>query len=106
MRDDSFRDFVLDQLRDLGPVECRRMFGSYGLYHGGVFFGIISAGRLYFKTDSTARAEYERRGMAPFQPSAKQTLKSYYEVPVEVVEDDEQLADWARRAIESQAAGG
>jgi TfoX/Sxy family transcriptional regulator of competence genes len=48
MPDDSFRDFVLDQLRDLRQIDCRRMFGSYGLYHGGVFFGIISKGRLYF----------------------------------------------------------
>jgi DNA transformation protein len=104
MRDDSFRDFVLDQLRDLGHIECRRMFGSYGLYHGAVFFGIISSGRLYFKTDTATQPEYERRGMAPFQPSAKQTLKSYYEVPVEVVEDDEQLVNWARRAVESQVS--
>ena len=104
MRDDSFRDFVLDQLHDLGQIDCWRMFGSYGLYHGGVFFGIISKGRLYFKTDPLTRPEYERRGMAPFQPSAKQTLKSYYEVPVEVVEDDEQLVDWARRAVESQVS--
>ena len=106
MKDDSFRDFVLDQLSSLGQIDCRRMFGSYGLYHGGVFFAIISKGRLYFKTDATTRSEYERRGMAPFQPSAKQTLKSYYEVPVEVVEDDEQLVDWARQAVESQIAGG
>jgi DNA transformation protein and related proteins len=101
MKDDSFRDFVLDQLGGLGQVDCRRMFGSYGLYHGGVFFAIISSGRLYFKTDATTRPEYVRRGMAPFQPSAKQTLKSYYEVPVEVVEDDEQLTEWARQAVES-----
>jgi TfoX/Sxy family transcriptional regulator of competence genes len=31
MKDDSFRDFVLDQLRDLDDVEARRMFGGYGL---------------------------------------------------------------------------
>jgi DNA transformation protein len=100
MKDDSFRDFVLDQLSGLGQVDCRRMFGSYGLYRGRVFFAIISKGRLYFKTDTTTRREYERRGMAPFQPSAKQTLKSYYEVPVEVVEDEEQLVDWARLAVD------
>jgi DNA transformation protein len=105
MQDDSFRDFVLDQLHDLGHVDCRRMFGSYGLYHGGIFFGILSSGRLYFKTNPVTRRSYVRRGMGPFQPSTKQTLKSYYEVPVEIVEDGEQLVDWARRAIESQVAG-
>jgi len=31
MNDETFRDFVLDQLQLLGEVDCRRMFGSYGL---------------------------------------------------------------------------
>jgi hypothetical protein len=33
MNDATFRDFVLDQLQRLGEVDCRRMFGAYGLYH-------------------------------------------------------------------------
>jgi DNA transformation protein len=36
--------------------------------------------------------------MEPFSPSAKQTLKNYYEVPAEILEDEEQLAEWARKA--------
>jgi len=105
MKDDSFRDFILDQLRDLGHVDCRSMFGGYGLYHAGVFFGIISSGKLYLKTDPATRPEYERRGMGPFRPNAKQTLKSYYEVPVEIIEDGESLAEWARKSVESQVSG-
>jgi DNA transformation protein len=66
MKDDSFRDFVLDQLAALGAVECRRMFGSYGLYSGGVFFGIVSGGALFLKTSAATRPYYERRGMRPF----------------------------------------
>lgn len=102
MKDDSFKDFVLDQLNALGHVECRPMFGSYGLYHSGVFFGILSKGQLYFKTDAATRPAYEQRGMRPFQPSARQTLKRYYVVPVEVIEDDEELAIWARRAVAAE----
>jgi len=30
-KDESFKDFVLDQLRGLDDVEARRMFGGYGL---------------------------------------------------------------------------
>jgi DNA transformation protein len=37
--------------------------------------------------------------MKPFRPNRKQTLKTYYEVPVEIVEDAEQLIEWAQRAI-------
>jgi DNA transformation protein len=96
---DSFVEYVLDQLHRLGPVEARSMFGGHGLYHERVFFGIIAGGRLYFKTDETTRGEYEDRGMGPFRASQKQTLTSYYEVPVDVLEDDEELAAWARRAL-------
>ncbi len=99
MQDESFTVFVLEQLRNLGHVQCRRMFGGYGLYCAGRFFGIISKGQLYFKTSGETRAAYERRGMRPFQPNAKQTLKNYYEVPAEVIEDADELAAWAWKAV-------
>jgi DNA transformation protein and related proteins len=97
--DDSFKDFVLDQLRTLDDVEARRMFGGYGLYQDETFFGIIFRGRLYFKTDETTVAAYRRKKMKPFRPNPKQTLKSYYEVPVEIIEDDHRLGAWAEAAI-------
>ena len=100
MGDHSFRDFVVDQLRDVHGLTCRPMFGGFGLYQHGIFFGIIAGDRLYFKTDERTRERFIERGMRPFQPNSKQTLKNYYEVPPEVVEDDEQLAVWARDAIE------
>jgi DNA transformation protein len=96
---DSFVEYVTDQLRRLGPVEAKAMFGGHGLYCGAVFFAIIADGRLYFKTDSASRRDYEGRGMGAFRPNPKQTLRTYYEVPVEVLEDDEELAAWAERAL-------
>ena len=38
--------------------------------------------------------------MKPFRPNARQTLKTYCEVPVTVLEDSDLLADWARRAAD------
>lgn len=104
MPDMTFRDFVLDQLHALGEVEARAMFGGYGLYHASVFFGIIADGRLYFKTNAATCRAYTQRGMQPFQPRAQQTLKTYYEVPVEILEDQEQLGTWARQAVACQTA--
>jgi DNA transformation protein and related proteins len=100
-KQDGFKDFVLDQLADLRGVTCRAMFGGYGLYRGDAFFGIIHKGRLYFKTDDASRETYRQRGMKPFRPNRKQTLKTYYEVPVDVMEDAEQLVAWAARACQS-----
>ena len=87
-KDESFKDFVLDQLRNLDDVEARRMFGGYCLYRDETFFGIVHKGRLYFTIDETTVAEYRKRKMKAFRPNTKQTLKSYYQVPVEVIEDD------------------
>ncbi len=44
-KDESFKDFVLDQLCNLEGVEARRMFGGYGLYQDETFFGIVHKGR-------------------------------------------------------------
>jgi DNA transformation protein len=100
--DESFKDFVLDQLQDLDDVEARRMFGGYGLYQDETFFGIIHRGRLYFKIDESTVGEYRKRKMKPFRPNAKQTLKSYYQVPVDVVEDRDRLGEWAKKAVRCQ----
>lgn len=104
-KQDSFKDFVLDQLRGLGAVQARAMFGGYGLYSQGnskaEFFGIIHKGRLFFRTNDESRAAYRARGMKPFRPNPKQTIKTYYEVPVDVMEDLDLLSDWARMAIQT-----
>lgn len=99
---DGFRDFVLDQLSELPGLTHRAMFGGYGLYRRETFFGIIHKGRLYFKVTPTTVALYKDHGMKPFRPNPKQTLKTYYEVPVDVMEDGEQLTTWAVRAVSSK----
>ncbi len=102
-KQDDFKDFVLDQLSGLRGVTCRSMFGGYGLYQDGVFFGIIHKGRLFFNTDEASREAYIEQGMKPFRPSAKQTLKTYYEVPVDIIEDQERLTEWAMQAARSNS---
>lgn len=99
MKDSSFKNFVLDQLRELGGLESRAMFGGFGLYAGGKFFGIVFQGRLYFRTSVATRAAYLGRGMEPFRPNAKQRLNSYYEVPADVIEDADELSRWANEAL-------
>lgn len=101
MSDHSFVEFVLDQLGPLSGLESRRMFGGTGFYAEGSFFALVFAGRLYFKTNDRTRAEYTRLGMSPFRPNEEQTLKSYYEVPLDILEDPQSLVQWARRALAS-----
>jgi DNA transformation protein and related proteins len=106
MRDDSFKDFVLDQLRGLNDIKARAMFGGFGLYQEEIFFGIVHKGSLYFKVDDSSVGEYRQRKMKPFRPNPKQTLKSYYQVPAEILEDADELARWARDAVACQRRCG
>src|SRR5512144_1527289 len=102
-KDESFKDFILDQLVGLDDVDARRMFGGFGLYQDETFFGIIHKGKLFFKIDDSTVGEYRRCKMKPFRPNARQTLKSYYQVPVDVLEDADGLREWAMKAIAAQA---
>ncbi len=96
----GFRDFVLDQLSDLGDVRARSMFGGAGLYRGEFFFGIIARDVLYLKVDDENRPDYERAGMEAFRPYPDRpgTMK-YYAVPTSVLESAPELVRWAKRAV-------
>jgi DNA transformation protein and related proteins len=99
---DEFRGFVLDQLASVRELRSRRMFGGIGLYSGGRFFGIVAADELFFKVDDGNRAAYEAAGSEPFRPLAdprRAVSMSYFRVPLEVLEDPVELADWARGAV-------
>ena len=76
------------------------MFGGVGLYHADLFFALIMADVLYFKVDAATRPDYEARGMRPFKPyPGRPTTMGYFEVPAEILDDREALADWARKAV-------
>src|SRR5437868_12393557 len=92
-------DRILDGLAPLDEVTSRPMFGGHGLYWRETIFAILFGGRLYLKVDEQSKGDFVSRGMGPFRPNERQTLKSYYEVPPDVLADPEALLSWAGRAI-------
>ena len=103
---DGFKSFVLDQLEEVGDVTPRSMFGGVGLYHHGVFFGIIARVTLYVKVGDGTRGDFERAMMRAFEPFPNRAgTKKYYAVPIGVLENAAELAAWARKAI-AVARGG
>jgi len=99
---DSFNDWILERLSAVPGIRARRMFGGLGIYAGDTFFGILFEDRLYFFTDDETRDAYIAQGSGPFQPNPRQRLKSYYEVPIEVIEDGGQLVAWAETAVRAR----
>ena len=102
---EGFRSYALDQLSQSRDVSARSMFGGVGLYAGDVFFGILAGDVLYLKCDDRTRDRFGRAGMRPFRPDPKRPASTkYYEVPLAVLEDAEELGRWVGDAI--RAAGG
>jgi DNA transformation protein and related proteins len=99
MTGERFKDRILDRLAALGDITSRPLFGGHGFYWRDVIFAISYRERLYLKVDERSKGDYLARGMGPFRPNERQTLKSYYEVPPIVLDDPEALASWAREAI-------
>jgi len=104
MTDRSSNDQVLKQLAVLGDITMRPMFGGHGLYWRDTIFAIAYRDRLYFKVDERSKGDFESRGMGPFRPNERQTLKSYFELPPEVLDDPEALLSWAGEAIRAGQA--
>lgn len=97
---DDYIEYVVDQLADVGTVVPRRMFGGVGLYLKSVFFALIADNVLYMKVDESNRPDYEDAGMGPFMPFGDEShVMQYYEVPIDILEDRDRLADWARKAF-------
>lgn len=97
----QFLSYVRDQLRRWAPVEIRRMFGGHGVFRGNTMFALIHADVLYLRTDDGNRDDFAAAGMTAFtyERGAKTVSLGYHEVPADVLEDGENLAQWAARAF-------
>ena len=61
----EYRDYVLEQLRNLRGITCRPMMGEYLLYLDGVLFGGIYDDRLLVKI-VPENAEFEMTEAIPY----------------------------------------
>ena len=98
---DGFRSFALEQLGRVAPnLRSKRMFGGVGVYAGELFFALIDDDTVYLKVDDTNRPAFEAREMGPFRPGGPDgEVMQYYELPVDVLEDAEELRPWVEGAI-------
>lgn len=97
----EYVEYLLDLLADLGPVHARAMFGGYGIYCGGIMFGLVADDMLYLKVDDGNRDAYEARGLPPFvyDKQGKKMAMSYYQPPEEAFDDAGELCRWAEAAL-------
>lgn len=96
----EFLVFIMDSLSTLGGISSRAMFGGHGIYKDGVIFALIADNELYFKTDDRNKSDFAARSSHPFtyKKKDKNVSLSYWEVPVDILEDRETLIEWAKKA--------
>jgi len=97
----SFGEFLQDQLRPLGHVTVRRMFGGAGVYCDGLMFGLVSDDTLYFRVDDGNRGAFEAEGLSPFtyEGKGRTVVLPYWRVPERLFDEPEEMTVWARAAL-------
>lgn len=63
---EGYLEYVLDLLRDVPSVTCRKMMGEYLLYSEGILFGGVYDDRLLLKDVPAARDAFSE-GQAPYE---------------------------------------
>ena len=95
----NLKEFVLDQLSDMESVSTKNMFGGVGFFFEGKMFGMIGGGSFRLKVDDSNKEKYTSRGISAFMSSDKKQGMPYYEVPPEILENNEELLLWSRESI-------
>ena len=101
-------DQYVDQLSNWAKITTRPLFGAVALYRNAHVFAMVWRGALYFKVDEGSRGKYEAAKSHPLGYVSKgedQALKSYWEVPADVIEDEDKLRAWADSAYNAAKSG-
>ena len=72
--DQSFVDFVLDELDGVDNVTAKKMFGEYALYCGTKIFALICDNQLFIKPTEAGRAFIGEPVEEPPYPGAKNSF--------------------------------
>ncbi|MCB0642716.1 MAG: TfoX/Sxy family protein [Phaeodactylibacter sp.] len=99
--DQSFVDYMLDQLSEIPDVTAKKMFGGVGFFINGKMFGAVMPNETAFrlKVKDSNRAAYEAAGMEDYTHPTSNRKMPYYTVPEEIVADPHKLAEWAQLSI-------
>ena len=80
------------------------MFGGHGIYHEDLMFGLVADDELYLKTDEQNIAEFQERGLQPFEfvtKDGKVMQMSYLKAPEEIYDDPDEALYWAVLAFDA-----
>lgn len=83
--DQSFVEFITEQIEDAGVISWRKMFGEYAVYCDGKVVALICDNRLFVKQTEAGRKYIGNVVEAPAYPGAK---------PSFLIEDQIEDREW------------
>ena len=92
--DQTFVDFIVDQIENAGEISAKKMFGEYALYSGEKLFALICDDKLFIKPTQAGRAFIGDVVEAPPYPGAKPSF-----LIEEKVEDRGWLSELVRVSV-------
>ena len=92
--DQTFVDFIVDQIENAGEISAKKMFGEYALYSGEKMFALICDDKLFIKPTQAGRAFIGDVVEAPPYPGAKPSF-----LIEEKVEDRGWLSELVRVSV-------
>lgn len=90
----TFVDFIVDQIENAGEISAKKMFGEYALYSGEKLFALICDNKLFIKPTQAGRAFIGDVVEAPPYPGAKPSF-----LIEEKVEDRGWLSELVRISV-------
>jgi len=96
----EFVSYVVELMQSIGPVCAKGMFGGHGIFLEGLMFGLVADSILYLKADKENENEFNARGLEAFtyNKKGKEFRMSYYQVPEEALENEEEMKIWANKS--------
>jgi TfoX/Sxy family transcriptional regulator of competence genes len=88
--DQSFVDYIVDQIEGAGSITAKKMFGEYGIFSDRKIFGLICDNKLFVKPTSAGRIFIGDVVEAPPYPGAK---------PSFLIEDQIEDREWISQLV-------
>ena len=99
---ESYKQFILDQLSDFGEFETKNMFGGTALLREGKAFAKIKHDKYWLKVDDSNRSDFELFNMQQYTYGKGNSRKlNFFETPVEIIENKDELTKWVNKSIKT-----
>ena len=101
---DEYLDYPQDILSPLGEISKGRLFGLRTLKYNNLQFAMFNGETLFFAVNARTRDTYLEADSPPFSYVTKYgrtEVHKYYEVPGEVLDDEDTMQKWARVSIDA-----